>query len=353
MKTRPPSQRTVRFCDLSLPQQRLVRLFQAINFGALRGLQIREREPVFEPQPVLLADVKLDGDSVARPELDLADFVLRDEVITLMNYLDQIVNTTLESLEVHAGNPKAGPFHSFRYKGVGLRRLKGSTIMKPAILPLDPVAIPTELRDISAWIGWKLVQRDGRWSKEPVTIHNGALAETDNPATWCNFQTAVEGYKRLGCDGIGLCRNGDLVFLDLDGVLDSTGGLKPFLWASKILSTVEGRAYIEKSPTGTGIHAICRGRLSEGRRQFDLPDAYHTGFAFYDRSRFFTFTGSVLPQSGAIQVLTPLLASLHRELFPPKASVNGSHDESPLSLTDSELLERARRAANGPGFSRL
>jgi len=223
---------------------------------------------------------------------------------------------------------------------------------KPVLLSLDSAAIPAELRDIPAWIGWRLVQRDGRWSKEPVTIHNGALAETDNPATWCNFQTAVEGYKRWGCDGIGLCRNGDLVFLDLDGVLDSTG-LKPFLWSSKILSTVEGRAYIEKSATGTGIHAICRGRLPEGRRQFDLPDAEHTGFAFYDRSRFFAFTGSVLPQSGAIQVLTAELASLHRELFPPKASVNGSHGESPLGIRDSELLERARRAANGPAFSRL
>ena len=122
---------------------------------------------------------------------------------------------------------------------------------KPVILSIDSSAIPAELRDIPAWIGWRLVRRDDRWSKEPVTIHNGAPAETDNPATWCNFQTAVEGYKRWRCDGIGLCRNGDLVFLDLDGVLDSTG-LKPFLWASKILSTVEGRAYIEKSATGTG-----------------------------------------------------------------------------------------------------
>jgi primase-polymerase (primpol)-like protein len=225
--------------------------------------------------------------------------------------------------------------------------------MKPVILPLDPMAIPAELRDIPAWIGWKLVQRDGRWSKEPITIQNGVLAETDNPATWCTFQTAVEGYKRLGCDGIGMCRTGDLVFLDLDGVLDSAGGLKPFVWTSKILSTIEGRAYVEKSATGTGIHAICRGSLPAGRRQFDLPDAQHTGFAFYDRSRFFTFTGSVLPQSGAIQVLTPQLAVLHRELFPPKASVNGNHGQSPLSFTDSELLERARRAANGPAFWRV
>ena len=110
MKTLPPSERTVRFCELSLPRQRLVRLFQTINFGELRGLQIREREPAFEPQPVLLADVKLDGGWVPRPELELPDFVLRDEVITLMNHLDRLVNTTIECLEVHAGIPRRARF---------------------------------------------------------------------------------------------------------------------------------------------------------------------------------------------------------------------------------------------------
>jgi putative DNA primase/helicase len=47
------------------------------------------------------------------------------------------------------------------------------------------------------------------------------------------------------------------------------------------------------------------------------------------------------------------LASLHRELFPPKSTGNGSRGEGPLALTDSELLEHARHAANGHAFSRL
>ena len=143
------------------------------------------------------------------------------------------------------------------------------------------------------------------------------------------------------------------MFLDLDGVLDSTGGLKPFPWASKILSTVEGRAFIEKSATGTGIHAICRGSLPEGRRQFDMPGVDHTGFAFYDKSRFFTFTGSVLPRSSAIQDLTPELESLRRDLFPSRAASHGKHGSGSLNISDSELLERARRSKNGHRFSRL
>ena len=73
-------------------------------------MQIREAEPVFEPPPALLADVKLDGGWAPRQEQELPDFVLRDEVITLINHLDRLVNTTVECLEIHAGIPRRARF---------------------------------------------------------------------------------------------------------------------------------------------------------------------------------------------------------------------------------------------------
>jgi hypothetical protein len=73
----------------------------------------------------------------------------------------------------------------------------------------------------------------------------------------------------------------------------------------------------------------------------------NTAFGFTTNRGSLNFTGSALPQSGAIQVLTPELASLDRELFPPKATANGSRGEGPLALTDSELPEHARHTANG------
>jgi hypothetical protein len=106
MQTQPPRQRVLRFSDLSVPRQMLVRLCQGINYGALQGLQIQEREPAFDPPPIVLTDVKLDVDRIARPEIDLPDFVLRDEIVRLMEHLDGLVNTTVEHLEVHAGVPR-------------------------------------------------------------------------------------------------------------------------------------------------------------------------------------------------------------------------------------------------------
>ena len=101
-----PVQRAARFSDLSPARQKLIRLCQEINYGSLRGLLIREREPVFDPPPVLLVDIKLDCGTLARIETDLRDFVLKSETVQLMDHLDRLVTTTIELLEVRAGIPR-------------------------------------------------------------------------------------------------------------------------------------------------------------------------------------------------------------------------------------------------------
>jgi hypothetical protein len=101
-----PIQRAVRFSDLSPPRKKLVRLCQEVNYGSLHGLLIRESEPVFDPPPALLVDIKLDCGTTARLETDLRDFILKDEAVRLMDHLDRLVTTTIELLEVRAGIPR-------------------------------------------------------------------------------------------------------------------------------------------------------------------------------------------------------------------------------------------------------
>jgi len=227
---------------------------------------------------------------------------------------------------------------------------------KPTLLRLDPANIPSDLRAIPAWVGWRLAFEDGRWTKKPIDIKTGSFAETDNPSTWCDFETALRDYEGLGCDGIGLCRTADFVFIDCDGVFDQDGSLLPFPWAREILSTISGRAYLERSVSGTGLHGIVRGTLPPGRRQFDDPSRTHTGYAFYDKNRYFTFSGSILPGSGDVSDLTSELAGLYRELI-PVAATNGtgkfSAKATALPSSNGELLERACRARDGAKFARL
>jgi hypothetical protein len=96
----------VRFAELSAARQRLVRLCQAINHGSIEDIEVRHSEPVFDPMPVALKDVKLDSDEGARPELALADFVLSDEVLRLVRHLDEINCGTIRRVEIRAGVPR-------------------------------------------------------------------------------------------------------------------------------------------------------------------------------------------------------------------------------------------------------
>ena len=92
--------------DLSPGRQALVRLCQAINHGSIEHLEVRHSEPVFDPWPVAVRDVKLDKDEEARPEKGLQDFALSDEVVRLMERLDEMDCGTIRCIEVHAGLPR-------------------------------------------------------------------------------------------------------------------------------------------------------------------------------------------------------------------------------------------------------
>jgi hypothetical protein len=96
----------LRLSDLSPARQALVRLCQAINHGSIEDLGVRHSEPVFDPWPVTLRDVKLGSGEGPRPELTLADFVVSDEVLRLMSLLDEMGCGTIRRVEVHAGIPR-------------------------------------------------------------------------------------------------------------------------------------------------------------------------------------------------------------------------------------------------------
>jgi len=112
MHTRPSSSRALRFSELSPERQKLIRLCQSTNFGSIRGLEIRQGQPILDPPPVVLIDLKLDGEDPPRPEINLGNFGLSREVVRLMDRLNELVNTTIDTLEVRAGIPRRVVFRS-------------------------------------------------------------------------------------------------------------------------------------------------------------------------------------------------------------------------------------------------
>jgi len=91
--------------SLSPNQRRLLERMQRLGFGTICGLHVRLGEPQFEPPFQVKRTVRLSGDNVPRPELALADFVLKKEQEGFFEELQTIGNAVIDVLKVHDGLP--------------------------------------------------------------------------------------------------------------------------------------------------------------------------------------------------------------------------------------------------------
>lgn len=78
---------------------------QQINFGRIDGISVRNGEPVFEPAPRVIREIKFGGENGPRPELGVEDFVLKAQVVELFDRLDDLGNGKVGSLEIKHGLP--------------------------------------------------------------------------------------------------------------------------------------------------------------------------------------------------------------------------------------------------------
>ena len=90
---------------LTGPQQRLVELMQAVNFGRVEDIVVRDGDPVLDPMPRVVREVKFGAENGPRPERDAGDFLLKAQVIELFRHLDLLSDGVVEVLEVKHGLP--------------------------------------------------------------------------------------------------------------------------------------------------------------------------------------------------------------------------------------------------------
>ena len=87
------------------PQRRLIEMMQRLNFGRIEDMRILAGEPMFDPPPRVVREVKFGGENGSRPELDIGDFALKRQVQDLLVQLDQIGDGLIEVLVVKHGLP--------------------------------------------------------------------------------------------------------------------------------------------------------------------------------------------------------------------------------------------------------
>jgi len=204
--------------------------------------------------------------------------------------------------------------------------------------------IPKELQELPQWVGWRHEHRAGKPTKVPYQAGRLAKADTTDPAHRSSFSAALEAMERHKYDGIGFVLDNGWAGLDIDHCRDPrTGELAP--WSTDLITPFEGGAYVEASPSGTGVHVIGRGRVPGDRRK----TAYGGGAVeMYHSGRFFTVTADVLRASGLVGDITDGLTTVYRTVFPAREP-----RRMPAALAtivnydDVQLTEVMYRASNG------
>lgn len=220
--------------------------------------------------------------------------------------------------------------------------------------------IPAELRGLRQWVLWRLEWKrgDARHELKPTKIPygiSGRHASVTDAATWASFDDAISRapFKCLepcepdapitqtGASGIGFVfqKSDGYCGIDLDNV---HGDPEAFARQMKIFNSFA--SYSEFSPSGQGLHIICKANLpGKGRRRSSIE--------IYDNERYFTMTGNI-HLAVPIAERQELAELLYSKLGGPVEQYIYGADQVETQ-TDEQILETARDAGNGDKFSAI
>ena len=208
--------------------------------------------------------------------------------------------------------------------------------------------IPQELKALPNWICWDAVpdEKRGKIKKVPINALTGGGAMSNNPSTWCDFDTAVKASEKHS--GIGFMFGGCPYFgVDIDGKeeeLEAYRRGENGNIISEFISTLQ--SYTEISQSGKGIHIICRGTLPKrGRRKGSVE--------MYENGRFFVMTGNSCSEYEGIAECSDSIKPLHEKY------IGGGHEPVAKVVpavrldTADQIIKAAAGAKNGGKFVSL
>ncbi len=227
----------------------------------------------------------------------------------------------------------------------------------------DYSKLPLQLKDFARFCVWGYRRKKNRQTKVPYNPVTGVSAKANNPSTFGTFTEAVTALERnpKSYAGIGIGLFEDLAGIDIDDCIDADGNLSDL--AKDIIQKIG--SYTERSPSGTGIHILCRapGFHYDSLRYYVKNPHNHVEFYVAgSTNRYLTITGDALGDD-AVNVRTQEikeLAESHmlRESVPmnwvfPLLDDSEDSDCRTCSLDDDSVLQRMFTAKNGVTIQHL
>lgn len=198
--------------------------------------------------------------------------------------------------------------------------------------------IPEELKSYPHWVVWRYEDTGApKPTKKPYNPATGALASPTDPATWCSFEQALFVHENTGYySGLGfvLTEADPFAFIDLDATEDA----EQVALQRQIYESFP--SYAELSPSGKGLHIICKGSLPKGKRKGSVE--------LYTTERYMTITGNAYRPAPVVDC-QDTLTSLWQHLGGTAEPDAVAFDKA-ATAEDAEILHRAASASNAAKF---
>lgn len=227
---------------------------------------------------------------------------------------------------------------------------------------MDIENIPKELKEVKQWVA--------RCKKIPINPHILYGASSVNSEHWGTFTEALEVQGKTAqwydsktkqqvtgiIDGIGFVLTPPYCGIDLDHIINSaTGEIIPE--AEDIISTMD--SYAEFSPSGTGVHIIYKGNMhTDWKKKKHINGTAE--LEMYQTGRYFTVTGNKFNDVSTVEEREVNAKAVYNYYFAdsqpimqPIINNTNCTVDTPLNLSDSEIIEKARASKNGADFSNL
>lgn len=216
--------------------------------------------------------------------------------------------------------------------------------------------VPDALASENQWVVWKaehIVKRDGtpKTTKIPFDPKTGKKASSQRRSNWGSFDQACEAYLSGDYQGIGFVFSADdpFVGIDLDNCFNEDGSLRSD--AEAAINTTQ--SFTERSPSGNGLHIICKGRL---------PGSGHcdnkAGREMYQEGRFFTITADIVGDHTQVVENAEAVRVLYDEWFGESSyqdytgiDLDWDGDQPIIPLEDMPISDYVKNlVSNGEGM---
>lgn len=197
--------------------------------------------------------------------------------------------------------------------------------------------VPQSMKNAKRWILWRL--EDGK--KKPYSANYDGLASSTNANTWAYYDKALKKLEYSDYNGLGFVfAEGDgLVFIDLDNCVNEAGELTDF--AESIINLFPD-TYTEYSQSEQGLHIVAKGTIPRNYKSEKIE--------IYSNRRYMACTGNAY----TVADLKPSQAAIDelcKRLNIAASAVQIEH--RPLTVNDSDIINKAKRGGNGKEFTLL